>query len=106
MFGKMETTIKDETLREELLKLIDETRNRIPSKSETRNAVITRSFIVFALGCVTGILMYTINLFLTSRLEISLFLLALFFVIGFLMGTFAEKMDLLNIKSKYGDFDY
>lgn len=102
----MEATVTDEKLREDLLKLIEETRNRIPSKSETRNAVITRSFVVFALGCVTGVLMYTINLFLTSRLEISLLLLGLFFAIGFLMGTFAEKMDLLNIKSKYGDFDY
>ncbi len=102
----MEVNITDEELRKELLNLIEETRSRIPTKSETREAVLARSFVVFALGCFTGILMYTINLFLTSRLEISILLLALFFVIGLLMGAFLEKMDILNIKSKYGHLDH
>lgn len=102
----MSGNISDEDLRRELLKLIEETRHQIPNKSEMKEAVIARSFIVFALGCLTGIEMYTINLFLTSKLEISLMLLLLFFVIGLLIGVFIEKIDLLKIKSKYGHLDY
>jgi len=102
----MSGDLSDEDLRRELLKLIEETRNQIPKKSEMKEAVIARSFIVFALGCFTGIEMYTINLFLTSKIELSLMLLMLFFVIGFLIGVFIEKIDLLKIKSKYGHLDY
>lgn len=102
----MTGNLNDEDLRRELLKLIEETRNQIPNKSEMKEAVIARSFIVFALGCFTGIEMYTINLFLTSKLEISLMFLGFFFVIGFLIGVYVEKIDLLNIKSKYGHLDY
>jgi pilus assembly protein TadC len=102
----MDGNIKDEDLRKELLKLIEETRNQIPKKSEMKEAIIARSFIVFALGCFTGIEMYTINLFLTSKIEISLMFLGFFFVIGFLIGVYVEKIDLLNIKSKYGHLDY
>ena len=102
----MSGNISDEDLRRELLKLIEETRHQIPNKSEMKEAVIARSFIVFALGCLTGIEMYTINLFLTSKLEISLMLLLFFFVIGLLIGVFIEKIDLLKIKSKYGHLDY
>jgi len=102
----MSGDIKDEDLRKELLKLIEETRNQIPKKSEMKEAIIARSFIVFALGCFTGIEMYTINLFLTSKLELSLMFLIFFFVIGFLIGIYVEKIDLLNIKSKYGHLDY
>lgn len=102
----MSGNISDEDLRRELLKLIEETRHQIPNKSEMKETVIARSFIVFALGCLTGIEMYTINLFLTSKLEISLMLLLFFFVIGLLIGVFIEKIDLLKIKSKYGHLDY
>ncbi|HNR44809.1 MAG TPA: hypothetical protein PLI06_07510 [Methanofastidiosum sp.] len=102
----MTGNLNDEDLRRELLKLIEETRNQIPNKSEMKEAVIARSFIVFALGCFTGIEMYTINLFLTSKIEISLMFLGFFFVIGFLIGVYVEKIDLLNIKSKYGHLDY
>ncbi|MFA5558378.1 MAG: hypothetical protein WDA59_02810 [Methanofastidiosum sp.] len=102
----MSSNVNDEKLRKELLELIKETRNQIPKKSETKEAITARSFIVFALGCFTGIEMYTINLFLTSKLEISLMLLTFFFAIGFLIGICVEKIDLLNIKSKYGHVDY
>ncbi|KYC45973.1 MAG: hypothetical protein APG12_00462 [Candidatus Methanofastidiosum methylothiophilum] len=102
----MDDQIKDEKLRREVLELIEDTRNHIPRKSEMREALIARSFIVFALGCLTGIEMYTINLFLTSKIEISVILLMFFFAVGFLIGVFVEKIDLLNIKSKYGHLDY
>jgi len=102
----MDGNVKDEDLRKELLKLIEETRNQIPNKSEMKEAIIARSFIVFALGCFTGVEMYTINLFLTSKLELSLMFLAFFFAIGFLIGVYVEKIDLLKIKSKYGHLDY
>ncbi|HII95476.1 MAG TPA: hypothetical protein HA367_07070 [Candidatus Methanofastidiosum sp.] len=102
----MSGDIKDEDLRKELLRLIEETRNQIPNKSEMKEAIIARSFIVFALGCFTGVEMYTINLFLTSKLELSLMFLAFFFAIGFLIGVYVEKIDLLKIKSKYGHLDY
>ena len=102
----MSGNIKDENLRKEILKLIEETRNQIPRKSEMKEAIVARSFIVFALGCFTGIEMYTINLFLTSKIEISLMFLAFFFAIGFLIGFYVEKIDILNIKSKYGHLDY
>jgi len=102
----MSGNISDEDLRKELLKLIEDTRHQIPNKYEMREAVVARSFIVFALGCFTGIEMYTINLFLTSKIEISLMLLMFFFAIGFLIGVFIEKIDLLKIKSKYGHLDY
>ena len=65
----MSGNVSDEELRRELLKLIEETRNQIPKKAEMKEAVIARSFIVFALGCFTGIEMYTINLFLTSKIR-------------------------------------
>ncbi|MCC7572998.1 MAG: hypothetical protein KO464_06375, partial [Candidatus Methanofastidiosum sp.] len=87
-------------------RLIEDTRHQIPTKSETKEAVMAKSFIVFALGCLTGIEMYTINLFLTSNIEISLMLLLFFFGIGFLIGVFVEKTDILKIKSKYGHLDY
>ncbi|NMC58091.1 MAG: hypothetical protein GYA51_01650 [Candidatus Methanofastidiosa archaeon] len=102
----MDNSKNDDELRIELLKLIEETRNQIPRKNEMREAVLARSFIVFALGCFTGIEMYTINLFLTSKIEVSLGLLMFFFLIGFLIGVFVEKIDILKIKSKYGHFDY
>ncbi|HNV94730.1 MAG TPA: hypothetical protein PKI84_06690 [Methanofastidiosum sp.] len=103
---QMANNLSDEALRRELLKLIEETRSQIPNRSEMREAIVARSFIVFALGCFTGIEMYTINLFLTSRLEVSLLFLGLFFALGFLIGMFVEKIDLLKIKSKYRHFDY
>ncbi|KYC54161.1 MAG: hypothetical protein AMQ74_00130 [Candidatus Methanofastidiosum methylothiophilum] len=102
----MSNTTSDEELRKELIRLIEETRHQIPKKSEMKEAVIARSFIVFALGCFTGVEMYTINLFLTSKIEISLALLMFFFTIGFLIGVFVEKIDLLNIKNKYSHLDY
>jgi uncharacterized membrane protein YbjE (DUF340 family) len=102
----MGDSINDEDLRGELLRLIEETRHQIPKKTEMKEAIVTRSFIVFALGCFTGIEMYAINLFLTSKIEISLMLLMFFFVIGFLIGNFIEKKDLLNIKAKYKNLDY
>jgi len=102
----MSGNINDENLRKELLRLIEDTRHQIPTKSETKEAVMAKSFIVFALGCLTGIEMYTINLFLTSNIEISLMLLLFFFGIGFLIGVFVEKTDILKIKSKYGHLDY
>ncbi|HOG74553.1 MAG TPA: hypothetical protein PLP47_06510, partial [Methanofastidiosum sp.] len=95
----MDPKLSDEKLRKELITLIEETRNKIPKKSEMREAVIARSFVVFALGCLTGIEMYAINLILTSKIEISFVLLSLFFVIGFLIGTYVEKIDLLKIKT-------
>lgn len=98
--------IIDEGLRKELIRLIEETRNLIPKKSEMREMIIARSFIVFALGCLTGIEMYTINLFLTSKIEVSLMLLFVFFALGFLIGIFVEKLDILKIESKYGYLDY
>jgi len=102
----MSSNLSDEDLRRELLRLIEETRSQIPNKSEMKESIVARSFIVFALGCFTGIELYTINLFLTSRLEVSLMLLGLFFILGFLIGLFVEKIDLLKIKSKYSHFDY
>ncbi|NYT04398.1 MAG: hypothetical protein GKC00_06815 [Candidatus Methanofastidiosa archaeon] len=102
----MGDNINDEDLRRELLRLIEETRHQIPKKSEMKEAIAARSFIVFALGCFTGIEMYTINLFLTSKIEISVMLLLFFFAIGFLIGLFIEKKDILNIKSKYSNLDY
>jgi len=102
----MSNTTNDEELRKELIRLIEETRHQIPKKSEMKEAVIARSFIVFALGCFTGVEMYTINLFLTSKIEISLVLLMFFFIVGFLIGVFVEKIDLLNIKNKYSHLDY
>lgn len=102
----MSNSISDEDLRRELLKLIEETRNQIPQKSEMKESVLARSLIVFALGCFTGIEMYAINLFLTSKVELSLVLLLFFFAVGFLIGVFVEKIDLLKIKSKYGHLDY
>ena len=102
----MDDKLSDEKLRNELITLIEETRNKIPKKSEMREAVIARSFVVFALGCLTGIEMYAINLILTSKIEISFVLLSLFFVIGFLIGTYVEKIDLLKIKTKYSHLDY
>ena len=102
----MSSNLSDEDLRKELIALIEETRHRVPKKSEMREAVIARSFIVFALGCFTGIEMYTINLFLTSKIELSLVLLGVFFVLGFLIGVFVEKIDLLKIKTKYSHLDY
>lgn len=102
----MGNTTSDEELRKELIRLIEETRHQIPKKSEMKEAVIARSFIVFALGCFTGVEMYTINLFLTSKIEISLVLLMFFFIVGFLIGVFVEKIDLLNIKNKYSHLDY
>ncbi|HPA49943.1 MAG TPA: hypothetical protein PLO36_07420, partial [Methanofastidiosum sp.] len=95
----MDPKLSDEKLRKELITLIEETRNKIPRKSEMKEAVIARSFVVFALGCLTGIEMYAINLILTSKIEISFVLLSLFFVIGFLIGTYVEKIDLLKIKT-------
>ncbi len=102
----MSGNINDENLRKEILRLIEDTRNQIPTKSETKQAIMAKSFIVFALGCLTGIEMYTINLFLTSNIEISLMLLLFFFGIGFLIGVFVEKTDILKVKSKYGNLDY
>ncbi|NPV51091.1 MAG: hypothetical protein HPY60_07860 [Candidatus Methanofastidiosum sp.] len=102
----MSSSINEEDLRKELIKLIEETRHQIPQKSEMKEAVLARSFIVFALGCFTGIEMYTINLFLTSKIELSLVLLLFFFAVGFLIGVFVEKIDLIKVKSKYGHLDY
>ncbi len=102
----MDDKLSDEKLRNELITLIEETRNKIPRKSDMREAIIARSFVVFALGCLTGIEMYAINLVLTSKIELSLVLLLFFFVIGFLIGRYVEKIDLLKIKTKYSHFDY
>jgi len=102
----MSYKVSDENLRIELLELIEETINQVPKKSEMKESVILRSFIVFALGCFTGIEMYVINLFLTSRIDISVMLLVFFVLVGFLIGAFVEKIDLLNNKSKYSHLDY
>ena len=96
----MSSSINEEDLRKELIKLIEETRHQIPQKSEMKEAVLARSFIVFALGCFTGIEMYTINLFLTSKIELSLVLLLFFFAVGFLIGVFLAKIELIKVKSK------
>ena len=102
----MAGNLSDEALRRELLKLIEETRSQIPNRSEMREAIVARTLIGFDFGGFTGIEMYTINIFLTSRLEVSLLFLGLFFALGFLIGMFVEKIDLLKIKSKYRHFDY
>jgi len=102
----MANNTSDENLRKELIRLIEETRNQIPKKSEMKESIMARSVVVFALGCFTGFEMYAINLFLTSKIEISLMFLIFFFVIGFLIGVFVEKIDILNIKSKYKNLDY
>jgi hypothetical protein len=70
----------------------------VPQKKDMGMANIG-SLIVFSLGCIIGFEMFVFNLFMTSALMFSVILLGFFFIIGFLMGIYVEKVDSLNKSS-------
>ena len=76
----------------EVKTLIDDVIDKIPQK---KDMVISNlgSLIVFGLGCIIGFEMFIFNLFMTSAVMLSVILLGFFFVIGFLIGTYIEKVD-------------
>ena len=82
----------------EVKTLIDEVIDKVPQKKDMGMSNIG-SLIVFSLGCIIGFEMFVFNLFMTSALMFSVILLGFFFIIGFLMGIYVEKVDSLNKSS-------
>ena len=82
----------------EVKTLIDEVIDKVPQKKDMGMANIG-SLIVFSLGCIIGFEMFVFNLFMTSTVMLSVILLGFFFIIGFLMGMYIEKVDSIHKSS-------
>ncbi|HOG73593.1 MAG TPA: hypothetical protein PLP47_01515 [Methanofastidiosum sp.] len=89
----------------EVKTLIDEVIDKVPQKKELC-LINLSSLIVFTLGCVIGFELFVFNLFLTSRVLLSIMLLGSFFIIGFLLGVFIEKSDSVNRISNLAYLNY
>ncbi|KYC48835.1 MAG: hypothetical protein AMQ74_01561 [Candidatus Methanofastidiosum methylothiophilum] len=76
----------------EVKTLIDDVIDKIPQKKDMGMSNLG-SLIVFGLGCIIGFEMFIFNLFMTSTVMLSVILLGFFFIIGFLIGTYIEKVD-------------
>ncbi len=97
--------MNDLELINEVKTLIDEVIDKVPQRKDMGLANFS-SLIVFSLGCIIGFELFVFNLFLTSIVILSFMMLGFFFIIGFLMGIFIEKVDSVNrvsnpIYSKY-----
>lgn len=82
----------------EVKTLIDEVIDKVPQKKDMNMSNLS-SLIVFSLGCIIGFELFVFNLFLTSTVMLSVILLGFFFIMGFLMGIYIEKVDSLNKSS-------
>ncbi|HOE93201.1 MAG: hypothetical protein BWX56_01035 [Euryarchaeota archaeon ADurb.Bin023] len=82
----------------EVKTLIDEVIDKVPPKKYIQTSNLG-ALIVFTLGCIIGFEMFVINLFMTSTVILSIILLGFFFLIGFLMGIYLEKLESLNKSS-------
>ena len=82
----------------EVKTLIDDVIDRVPQRRDMGVASLG-SLIVFSLGCIIGFEMFVFNLFMTSVVMLSFMLLGFFFIVGFLIGTYVEKVDSLNKSS-------
>ena len=82
----------------EVKTLIDDVIDKVPQKKDMEMANLG-SLIVFSLGCIIGFEMFIFNLFMTSVVMLSVLLLGFFFIVGFLIGTYIEKVDSLNKSS-------
>ncbi|KYC45899.1 MAG: hypothetical protein APG12_00510 [Candidatus Methanofastidiosum methylothiophilum] len=82
----------------EVKTLIDEVIDKVPQKKDMNMSNLS-SLIVFSLGCIIGFELFVFNLFLTSTVMLSIILLGFFFIMGFLMGIYIEKVDSLNKSS-------
>lgn len=87
--------MSDLELINEVKTLIDEVIDNVPQKKDMGLSSLG-SLIVFSLGCIIGFELFVFNLFMTSTVIISFVLLAFFFIIGFLIGVYLEKVDSLN----------
>jgi hypothetical protein len=92
------STQNDLELINEVKTLIDDVIDKVPQKKDMRISNIG-PIIVFSLGCIIGFEMFVFNLFMTSTLVLSVFLLGFFFIVGFLMGIYIERVDSLNKSS-------
>ncbi len=79
----------------EVKMLIDEVIDKVPEKKDM-GMVNLRSLIVFSLGGIIGFGMFVLNLIMTSIVMLSVILLGFFFILGFLIGMYIEKVDSLN----------
>lgn len=79
----------------EVKMLIDEVIDKVPEKKDM-GMVNLRSLIVFSLGGIIGFGMFVLNLIMTSIVMLSVMLLGFFFILGFLIGMYIEKVDSLN----------
>lgn len=82
----------------EVKTLIDDVIDKVPQKRDMQMSNLG-SLIVFSLGCIIGFEMFVFNLFMTSIVMLSFMLLGFFFILGFLMGIFIEKVEALNKSS-------
>ena len=82
----------------EVKTLIDDVIDKVPQRKDMEMANLG-SLIVFSLGCIIGFEMFIFNLFMTSVVMLSVLLLGFFFIVGFLIGTYIEKVDSLNKSS-------
>lgn len=82
----------------EVKTLIDEVIDKVPQRKHIQMSNLG-SIIVFSLGCIIGFEMFVFNLFMTSIVMLSFMLLGFFFILGFLIGIFIEKVDSLDKSS-------
>jgi hypothetical protein len=82
----------------EVKTLIDDVIDKVPQKRDMQMSNLG-SLIVFSFGCIIGFEMFVFNLFMTSIVMLSFMLLGFFFILGFLMGIFIEKVETLNKSS-------
>ena len=82
----------------EVKTLIDDVIDKVPQKRDMQIPNLG-SLIVFSLGCIIGFVMFVFNLFMTSAVMLSFMLLGFFFILGFIMGIFIEKVEDLNKSS-------
>ncbi len=100
-------SMADEDLRliNEVKTLIDEVIDKVPPKKDM-NLVNVGAIVVFSLGCIVGLGMFVFTLYLTSTVILSFILLGIFFVLGFLIGVYIEKVDSINKSSNPLYFNY
>ncbi len=85
----------DLELIDEVEAIIDEVIDKVPEKNDMKMANLD-SIVVFSLGCIIGFQLFVFNLFMTSKVLLSIILVAFFFIIGLLMGVFIEKIDTVD----------